>query len=123
LYGFPIQQAVAGSGLVPLNGLLTLAVSLPIIIFVAALSWHFFELPFLALRHYRPAVDRLFNFTRPDAAWDYAARIMRPDRLRARNIEWTGEPLPVFTYADPQAQTNPASQLMPVPAAASPPAS
>jgi len=111
LYGFPIQQAVAGSGLVPLNGALTLAVSLPIIVTVAALSWHFFELPFLALRRYRPHIDRLAGFTRPDAAWNVVANLIRPDRLRARKIEWASEVLPVLQYTDPD--VTPASPITP----------
>ncbi len=68
LYGFPIQQAVVATGLLPLNGWITLAVALPIVLVVAFCSWHLCEKHMLNLKGYRSVVDRVFKFTSPGAA-------------------------------------------------------
>ncbi len=70
LYGYPVQQAVVASGLVPLLPLANLAVSLPIIFAIAACSWHFWEKRMLGLRRYRPQVDVLCRVTAPGAVAD-----------------------------------------------------
>jgi peptidoglycan/LPS O-acetylase OafA/YrhL len=67
LYGFPIQQAVVASGLLPANGWITCLAALPIIILVAIASWHLWEKRVLKLRTYRPAIDRMFGYTAPGA--------------------------------------------------------
>jgi peptidoglycan/LPS O-acetylase OafA/YrhL len=111
LYGFPIQQAVIATGLVPLNGWLTLGAALPFIIFTAVMSWHFFELPMLSLRRYRPQVDRLFAFLKPDLLWDAAWHAVA--RLRPAARRPAGRPIAAGDLT--------AAPLTPAPAAAAPP--
>ena len=77
LYGFPIQQAVVATGLLPANGWITCLAALPIIILVAIASWHLWEKRVLQLRSYRPAIDRKFAFTAPDLAAPAARAIGR----------------------------------------------
>jgi peptidoglycan/LPS O-acetylase OafA/YrhL len=77
LYGFPIQQAVVASGLVPLNGWLTLLAAIPFILLVAVLSWHLWEKKMLELRCFRPTIDRNFGFTRPGLLKDRIFAISR----------------------------------------------
>jgi peptidoglycan/LPS O-acetylase OafA/YrhL len=68
LYGFPIQQAVVATGLLPANGWITCLAALPLIILVAIASWHLWEKRVLQLRVYRPTIDRMAGFTAPGAA-------------------------------------------------------
>jgi len=72
LYGFPIQQAVVATGLVPLNGWITLLVAVPFVAFVAFCSWHLCEKHVLKLKKYRSNIDRNMNFTAPGKVSDFA---------------------------------------------------
>jgi peptidoglycan/LPS O-acetylase OafA/YrhL len=78
LYGFPIQQAVVATRLVPLNGWTDLLTALPFVLLFAILSWHFWEKPMLHLRRFRPAIDRIFQFSAPGAVVARVASLAQP---------------------------------------------
>jgi peptidoglycan/LPS O-acetylase OafA/YrhL len=78
LYGFPIQQAVVATRLVPLNGWTDLLTALPFVVLFAILSWHFWEKPMLHLRRFRPAIDRIFQFSAPGAVVARVASLAQP---------------------------------------------
>jgi hypothetical protein len=75
------------------------------------MSWHFFELPMLSLRRYRPQVDRLFAFLKPDLLWDAAWHAVA--RLRPAARRPAGRPIAAGDLT--------AAPLTPAPAAAAPP--
>jgi peptidoglycan/LPS O-acetylase OafA/YrhL len=57
LYGFPIQQAIAHWGNWTHNWIASVALSIPLVACVAALSWHCVEKHALKLRRYIPAFE------------------------------------------------------------------
>ncbi len=67
IYGFPIQQTVARF-VTEQNALTNFAIALPTTLVVAAISWHFVEKPFLALRHRFSGQSRVREVSHP-AVW------------------------------------------------------
>jgi peptidoglycan/LPS O-acetylase OafA/YrhL len=57
LYGYPIQQMVASQGEWARHWYVNLAISLPVALLVAYLSWTYIEKPALALRRFFPAIE------------------------------------------------------------------
>jgi peptidoglycan/LPS O-acetylase OafA/YrhL len=76
LYGFPIQQAVIATGLLPGNGWINLAVSLPLVLLLAVCSWHLFEKHCLKMRRFRPSIDNWFSVTRPGKIAGHIYRLL-----------------------------------------------
>ncbi len=62
LYGYPIQQAVAGFGVWTHQWALSLLLSAPLIALTAFCSWHFVERHALAARKLQPHLDALWLF-------------------------------------------------------------
>jgi peptidoglycan/LPS O-acetylase OafA/YrhL len=81
LYAFPIQQAVIATGLLPRNGWVQLAASIPLILLLAVCSWHLWEKHWLKLRRFRPSVDNWFSLTRPGAVVSHIYRLAVPTKI------------------------------------------
>jgi peptidoglycan/LPS O-acetylase OafA/YrhL len=80
LYSTPIQQTIAQFTMLEHNGWINFAIALPLVLMIAALSWHFWEQPWLQMRHSRGRVDKWFSFTGPGKVVRHLYRLAAPTK-------------------------------------------